>query len=68
MFAIVANVSAQSVFAMGEAQRAYDLLDGIGCIDNTRCGLGDFTPTTACDYKPGYLKCNDTGLLSYLYV
>jgi hypothetical protein len=71
MFAIVANVCAQSTseFADGEAQRVYDLLDGLGCIGNENCTrLGDFTPTTACDYKLNYLKCNNAGLLSYLYV
>jgi hypothetical protein len=71
VFAIVATVSAQSnpTFAAGEAQRVYDLLDGLGCIGNENCTLlGDFTPTTACDYKPTFLKCNNAGLLSYLYV
>jgi hypothetical protein len=69
MLAIVANVIAQSnsTFAAGEGQRVYDLLDGLGCIGNAKCyQLGDFTPTTACDYKPGHLRCNDAGLLSYL--
>jgi hypothetical protein len=53
VFAIVANVIAQSnsTFAPGEAQRVYDLLDGLGCIGNEGCGFNDFTPTTACDYK-----------------
>jgi hypothetical protein len=71
MFAIVANVSAQSTseFANGEGQRVYDLLDGLGCIGNINCtDLGDFTPTTACNYKPSVLKCNDAGRLAYLYV
>jgi hypothetical protein len=71
MFAIVANVSAQSnsTFAPGEGQRVYDLLDGLGCIGNINCtDLGDFTPTTACDYRPRYLGCDNAGLLSYLYV
>jgi hypothetical protein len=71
VFAIVANVSAQSTseFADGEGQRVYDLLDGLGCIGNSNCTeLGEFTPTTACDYKPTSLRCNDTGLLSHLYV
>jgi hypothetical protein len=71
MFAIVANVSAQStsVFADGEAQRVYDLLDGLGCIGNSNCARFDeFTPTTACNYQPGYLQCNSAGRLAYLYV
>jgi hypothetical protein len=70
MLAIVANVTAQSTseFAADEGQRVYDLLDGLGCIGNANCRLNDFTPTTACDYTPAYLKCNDAGLLSYLYV
>jgi hypothetical protein len=71
VFTIVTNVSAQSasVFAAGEAQRVYDLLDGLGCIGNSNCSaLGDFTPTTACDYKPDYLTCNRAGLLSFLFV
>jgi hypothetical protein len=62
-------VNAQStlVFAAGEGQRVYDLLDGLGCIGNSKCSnLGDFTPTTACDYKPPLLQCNSDGLLSYL--
>jgi hypothetical protein len=71
MFAIVANVSAQSnsTFADGEGQRVYDLLDELGCIGNSKCTkLGDFMPTTACNYQPSYMKCNNAGLLSYLYV
>jgi hypothetical protein len=71
VFAIVANVSAQSTseFASGEAQRVYDLLNGLGCIGNENCTwLKDFTSTTACNYKPDYLKCNGAGLLSHLYV
>jgi hypothetical protein len=72
MFAIVANVSAQPAparrFATGEGKRVYDLLDGLGCIGNSKCAnLGDFTPTIACDYKP-FLKCNNVGLLAHLYV
>jgi hypothetical protein len=71
VFAIVVNVTGQSTseFANGEGQRVYDLLDGLGCIGNSNCtDLGDFMPATACDYKPEFLKCNDTGLLTYLYV
>jgi hypothetical protein len=71
IFTIVANVSGQStsVFADGEAQRVYDLLDGLGCIGSRACPrLNDFTPTTACDYKLNYLKCNDAGRLAHLYV
>jgi hypothetical protein len=71
VLAIVASVSAQSnsTFAAGEGQRLYDLLDGLGCIGNENCTrLGDFTPTTACDYKPNTLICNDDGLLVALYV
>jgi hypothetical protein len=71
MFAVVVHVSGQSnsTFAPGEAQRVYDLLDGLGCIGNINCTrLGDFTPTTACDYKPSHMQCNNAGLLSYLYV
>jgi hypothetical protein len=71
MFAVVANVIAQStsVFAPGEGQRVYDLLDGLACIGNVNCThFGEFTPTTACNYQPNYLKCNNAGLLSYLYV
>jgi hypothetical protein len=71
VFSIIANVSAQSnsTFAPGEAQRVYDLLDGLGCIGNINCtDLGDFTPTTACDYKLNYLKCNGAGRLSHLCV
>jgi hypothetical protein len=62
------NAQSTSVFAPGEAQRVYDLLDGLGCIGNSYCSnLGDFTPTTACDYSPGFLDCNSAGLLSHLY-
>jgi hypothetical protein len=70
MFTIVANVCAQStsVFADGEAQRVYDLLYGLGCIGNSNCQLDDFTPTTVCDYRPSYLKCNEAGLVLFLYV
>jgi hypothetical protein len=69
MFAVVANVTAQSTsqFAPGEGQRVYDLLDGLGCVGNANCSfLGDFTPTTACNYRISYLKCNDAGLLAHL--
>jgi hypothetical protein len=71
VFSIIANVSAQSnsTFAPGEGQRVYDLLDGLGCIGNSNCDdLGDFTPTTACDYNTTYLKCNNAGFLAHLYV
>jgi hypothetical protein len=71
MFAAVSNVSGQStsVFADGEAQRVYDLLDGLGCIGNANCWrLGDFTPNSSCDYNPGYVECNDAGRLGFLCV
>jgi hypothetical protein len=62
------NAQSTSAFAAGEAQRVYDLLDGLGCIGNVDCAaLGDFTPTTACNYNTSHLKCNAAGRLSYLY-
>jgi hypothetical protein len=66
---MVAIAIAQSLssFAPGEAQRVYDLLDGLGCIGNINCtDLGDFTPTTACDYKRQNLKCDANGRLADL--
>jgi hypothetical protein len=44
------------------------LLDGLNCIGNAACDLGDFTPTTACDYKPDSMKCDVTGRLAYMYI
>jgi hypothetical protein len=62
------NAQSTSVFAAGEAQRVYDLLDGLGCIGNVNCTLlGDFTPTTSCETKPSFLKCNAAGLAYALW-
>jgi hypothetical protein len=54
-------------FASGEAQRLYDLLDGLGCIGNSNCVLGDFTPTSACNDISMRLRCNNAGRVSQLY-
>jgi hypothetical protein len=69
MLCSVANVNAQStfLFAPGEAQRVYDLLDGLGCIDNDNChALRDFTPTSSCSANLAYLKCDSQGFLEHL--
>jgi hypothetical protein len=62
----IADAQSMSEFAAGEGKRVYDMLDGFNCFDNANCTLSDFTPTTACDYKPASLKCNDAGQLAYL--
>jgi hypothetical protein len=67
---VLAFVNAQSfsMFADGEGQRVYDLLDGLGCIGNTDCiNLGSFTPTTACN-RTSFLKCDSAGNLAHLYI
>jgi hypothetical protein len=69
MLAMVSVVGAQSstTFAAGEGQRVYDLLDDLGCIGNIDCtALGDFTPTTACDYRNEDMRCDSSGRLAYL--
>jgi hypothetical protein len=68
LFALIAIVVAQpEPFAAGEAQRVYDLLDGLGCIGNVNCTyLGNFTPTSTCEGRVGNLKCDAQGLLAYL--
>jgi hypothetical protein len=69
------NVAAQSTstFAAGEGERLFDLLNGLGCTGNASCPFSDFTPTTACDYKPAdgndlALKCDSDGLLTHFYL
>jgi hypothetical protein len=60
---LLSVVRAQS-FREGEAQRLYDVLDGLGCFESDKCELSDFKPTTACDYKPDHLQCAaDKGLV-----
>jgi hypothetical protein len=59
-------IQSTSIFASGEAQLVYDLLDGLGCIGNANCQLGDFTPTTRCDYKTTFLECDSNGRLDFL--
>lgn len=48
-------------FAPGEAQRLYDLLDGLGCIGNSMCELSDFTTTKPCNYRGMPLRCTSQG-------
>jgi hypothetical protein len=67
-FVAIANAQSTSEFAAGEGQRVYDLIDGLGCIGNANCTkLGDFTPTTACNYNINYLRCDFNGQLAQLY-
>jgi hypothetical protein len=61
------NGQSNSTFAAGEGTRVYDLLDALGCIGGAACQLSNFTPTTACDYKPPYMACNANGRLLRLY-
>jgi hypothetical protein len=53
---------ANGQFATDEAQRLYDLLDGLGCFESETCELSDFTPTIACDYNFEHLQCGASGL------
>jgi hypothetical protein len=64
----IANAQSATQFAAGEAQRVFDLLDGLGCFGNIDCTLKDFTPTAECDFDTNYLKCNGTGHMEYLCV
>jgi hypothetical protein len=72
MFSVVLpmvwRVDAQSQFVVGEVERVHDLLSALGCTTNVRCALFDFSPTgsTACDYKPAFMKCDATGRLAHL--
>jgi hypothetical protein len=70
MFAILSKVTAQSFsrFAPDEGQRLYGMLNGLACIGNELCELGDFTPTAACDHNTDYVKCDASGHLAHLYV
>jgi hypothetical protein len=69
MFALTLPVNAQSTssFAQGEAQRVYNLLNGLGCIGNGMCApLSNFTLSSACDSQLAHLKCNAVGQLAHL--
>jgi hypothetical protein len=66
-FVSFTNAQSSSLFASGEGERVYNLLDGLGCIGNTKCTqLRDFTSSTACNYKPQEMKCDSSGKLSFL--
>jgi hypothetical protein len=54
-------VTTQQLFADGEAQRVYDLLDGLGCIGNP-CFFQNFTIDNTCDYHGSLLlACDASG-------
>jgi hypothetical protein len=69
MISIFSFTLAQNVnqFAKDESKRLFELLTGMGCIDNSKCApFNDFTPETACDFQPDYMTCNEKGLLETL--
>jgi hypothetical protein len=53
-------------FAISEAQRVYDLLDGLGCIGNALCPLTNFTKGAECGYNLDYMSCDSKGYLDRL--
>jgi hypothetical protein len=61
-----AGAQSSKIFATGEAQRIYNLLDGIGCFSNDQCVLKDFTVSSKCDHNTAALSCNTAGLLTNL--
>jgi hypothetical protein len=65
LFCVVENVKTQSVstFASGEGQRVYDFLVALGCINDERCRLSDFTPAHDCDYRVNNMQCDAMGFL-----
>jgi hypothetical protein len=56
----------KSIFAAGEAQLVYDLLNGLGCIGNDNCRLKDFVPTAQCDFVQTEIQCSEQGRLIFL--
>jgi hypothetical protein len=71
LWLLVEFVSAQSttMFAAGEGERLYELLDGLGCFGNPMCDLRHFTPTNACGFVSGMafeMNCTAQGLVAHL--
>jgi hypothetical protein len=68
-FVSLVDAQVQGGFAAGERERVTDLLTDLGCIGNVGCTtLGDFGPTTVCEHRSAYLRCNAQGFVEHMCV